>query len=85
MVTKKDILEAIGMETHDRFMSGMFIGIGLGALIGGAVALLVAPKSGIETREGLGGKVKDVMGKVRSRRTEEGFIPTDPTTDRSGI
>ena len=84
MVTRKDILEAIGMETEDRFMTGIFIGLGLGALVGGAVALLFAPRSGFELREGIGDKVKGVVGKVRSKATEDGFIPTGTTTEPTG-
>ena len=85
MVTKKDILEAIGMEREDRFMTGMFVGIGLGALVGGVVALLFAPRSGFELREGIGEKMKDVVGKVKSKIAEEGFIPTGTVTEPSRL
>ena len=85
MVTKKDILDAIGMETEDKFMTGMLIGLGLGALVGGVTALLLAPRSGFELREGIGDRVRDVVGKVKTRATEEGFIPTGTSTEPAGV
>jgi gas vesicle protein len=49
-------------------------GVGLGALIGAAAGLLLAPKAGAETREDLGRKFEDLKGKVttwlRSRKEE---------------
>jgi hypothetical protein len=88
MVTKHDILEALGMETEDRFMTGMLIGIGVGALIGGLTSLLLAPARGADLREQIGGKVKGVVSKVRGRSANSGmeseFIPTGTTTEPTG-
>ena len=85
MLTKKDILDALGMETHeDRFMTGLFIGIGIGALVGGITSLLIAPKRGIELREDIGRKVNDVVGRVRGKEVEGEFIPTGTTTEPRG-
>lgn len=44
----------------------LLAGFGLGALLGAIAGLLFAPKSGAETREELGHKLKDLKG-----RTEE--------------
>jgi hypothetical protein len=86
MVTKKDILEALGMETEDRFMTGLLIGVGLGALVGGITSLLLAPKRGSELREDLGSKMKDVVGKARLRlEWEEVFIAGGTTTEPRGV
>ena len=79
MVTKKDILEALGMETEDRFMTGMLIGIGVGALVGGITSLLLAPRSGTDLRGEIGGRVRDMVDKVRRKENE--FIPTGTTTE----
>ena len=79
MVTKKDILEALGMETEDRFMTGMLIGIGVGALVGGITSLLLAPRSGTDLRGEIGGRVRDMVDKVRGKENE--FIPTGTTTE----
>jgi hypothetical protein len=52
MITKRDILESLGAEIHeDRFITGMLVGIGVGAIVGGAVALLMSPKTGTEMRQ----------------------------------
>ena len=68
MITKKDILEAIGAEFHeDKFVSGMLVGIGVGAIVGGAVALLLAPKTGPEIRELLSERGADLVEKAKTR------------------
>ena len=86
MVTKRDILDALGMETEDRFMTGLLIGVGLGALVGGITSLLLAPKRGSELREVIGSRVKDVVGKARQRlEREEEFIPGGTTTEPRGV
>ena len=86
MVTKKDILEALGMETEDRFMTGLLIGVGLGALVGGITSLLLAPKRGSELREEIGSKMKDAVGRARHRlEREEPFIPGGTTTEPRGV
>ena len=72
MMTKKDILEALGIETRseDRFWSGLFLGLGCGALVGGIAALLFAPKSGTELREAIGDKKREIVNKLRNRANE---------------
>jgi hypothetical protein len=67
-MTKKDILEALGIErTEDRFWSGLMLGIGCGALVGGVAALLFAPKRGSELRSAIGERSRGMMDKIRRR------------------
>jgi hypothetical protein len=84
MVTKKDILDALGMETEDRFFTGILIGFGVGALVGGIASLLVAPKSGPELRETIGERVRDTVGKIRGQGVEAPYIP-GTTREPSGV
>lgn len=67
MITKKDILEAIGAETDDRFMSGMLIGIGVGAIVGSALAMLFAPKAGAEMRHMIGERGSEIIEKAKTK------------------
>ncbi len=68
MITKRDILEALGAEIHeDKFMTGMLVGIGVGAIVGGAVALLMAPKTGPEMRTMLSERSHDLVEKAKER------------------
>jgi len=67
MITKRDILQAIGADTDDRFMTGMIVGIGVGAIVGGAVAMLFAPKPGAEIRHMIGERGSDLIEKAKSK------------------
>jgi gas vesicle protein len=67
MITKKDILEAIGAETDDRFTSGMLIGIGVGAIVGSALAMLFAPKAGAEMRQMIGERGTEMIEKAKNK------------------
>ncbi len=67
MITKKDILEALGANTEDHFLSGMLIGIGVGAIVGSAVAILFAPRTGQEMRQLISEKGSNLVEKAKSR------------------
>ncbi len=67
MITKNDILEALGADTDDRFMTGMLVGIGVGAIVGSAVAMLLSPKAGSEIRQMIGERGSDLIEKAKSR------------------
>jgi hypothetical protein len=68
MITKKDILTALGAEVHeDHFLSGMLVGIGVGAIVGGAVAMLFAPKTGPELRQMIGERVPEYLEKAKAK------------------
>ena len=67
MITKKDIYEALGVQTSDHFMTGMLVGIGIGALVGSAVAMLLAPKSGSEIRRMISEKTSDLVEGAKTK------------------
>lgn len=69
MITKKDIFEALGAGTahEDRFITGMIVGIGVGAVVGSAVAMLFAPRTGPELRQMIGEKVPDLVDKAKTK------------------
>jgi YtxH-like protein len=60
-LSKSDVLAAIGLASKrsasERILSSLSI-FGVGLLVGGAAALLLAPKSGDELREDLGQRIK---------------------------
>jgi gas vesicle protein len=49
----------------------MLAGVGLGAIIGAAAGLLFAPKAGMETREDLSNKFKELKGKTEEWISEQ--------------
>jgi gas vesicle protein len=55
---------------HEDFIKGVCIGLVSGAVIGGVIALLYAPKSGTETRQIIKDNATKIMNTVRSTLTE---------------
>jgi gas vesicle protein len=53
------------MNEKDDFAKGIVTGALIGGLIGVAVGILIAPKSGAETRQELAEKAKDFAEKVQ--------------------
>jgi gas vesicle protein len=52
-------------SNDDRNVAMNFLaGLGLGALLGAAAALLLAPKSGVETRQDIAGAAEDIRDKA---------------------
>jgi gas vesicle protein len=71
------------MSEKDDFAKGILTGAVIGGLVGVVVGLLIAPKSGAETREELAGKAKEFADKVqdeydalydKARRTQDNLI-----------
>jgi gas vesicle protein len=60
--------------------SGFVIGLLAGAIIGGAVALLYAPKSGKETRQLIKDKATEVVDAVKEDATEVADILKEKTS-----
>ena len=50
------------LEKGNVTLSGFLVGAAVGAVVGAGVALLLAPKSGKETREWLGSKTRETKG-----------------------
>lgn len=85
MLTKKDILTALGAEIHeDNFLSGMLVGIGVGAIVGGAVAVLFAPKTGPEMRQMISERVPELIDKAKTRVGIGGASTNGNKTEATG-
>jgi gas vesicle protein len=52
-------------DTRDETLLSLLAGVGIGALVGAAAALLLAPQSGQETRTQIRGTADDVLEKLR--------------------
>ncbi|MCL6623964.1 MAG: YtxH domain-containing protein [Fimbriimonadales bacterium] len=63
-------------------------GVGVGALIGAAAGLLLAPKAGAETREELAEKLEELKSRVaewmRERRERKAAASVGSSTDEAG-
>jgi gas vesicle protein len=58
-------------------VKGVCIGLVTGAVIGGVIALLYAPKSGKDTRQIIKANATDIINTVRSALTEAGWKAED--------
>jgi hypothetical protein len=70
---KDDILEALGLQKREGFgewIGPVMIGFGVGAVVGAAVALLVAPSAGAELREGILDRGRRVVHRGREKLDE---------------
>ena len=66
MATEREYIEGNGNSN----MKGFLIGMLVGAVVGSAAALLLAPKSGKETREMIRNKASETQEMLRSRVNE---------------
>jgi hypothetical protein len=81
---KRDILNAVGLETENNFWTVALAGFGVGCLVGAAVAIMVAPKSGRELRSDLMDKGRDLIGRGKEEMASMGVpgmnkTPSSPT------
>lgn len=53
-----------GRDNQDGLVS-LLVGLGVGIILGGATALLLAPQAGTQTRAQLKNSVDDTLGKLR--------------------
>ncbi len=81
--SKRDILNALGIETESNFWTVALAGFGVGCLVGAAVAIMVTPKSGRELRSDLMDKGRDLIGRakeeVQGMQSSMSKSPTTPT------
>ncbi len=80
-VSKDDILEALGIERDtSSWLPIALAGFGVGAIVGAAVAMLIAPKSGRELRSDIVERGRDLInrGKEQIGRMEEQRNPQPP-------
>ena len=79
-MNKDDILEALGIEGGSNWFLHGLAGFGIGCVVGAAVAMLVAPKSGAELRGDLMERGRDLMQKGREQFAQpETKPPTTPS------
>ena len=80
---KRDILNALGLETESNFWTVALAGFGVGCLVGAAVAIMVTPKSGRELRSDIMDKGRDLMNRGKDEMANLGVgmnkTPTTPT------
>ena len=81
---KRDILNALGLETESNFWTVALAGFGVGCLVGAAVAIMVTPKSGRELRENIMDKGRDLIGRGKEEMSNLGVgmsnkTPSTPT------
>lgn len=69
---KSDILDALGIETGSSWLPSALAGFGVGCIVGAAVAMLLAPKSGRELREDIASTGRDLFNKGREYMGREG-------------
>lgn len=79
MVNKDDILDALGIQTQSNWWMHGLAGFGIGCVVGAAVAMLLAPKSGQELREDLMERGRDLMNKGREQFGQGEKNPIPPT------
>ncbi len=65
--SKRDVLNALGLETESNFWTVALAGFGVGCLVGAAVAIMVTPKSGRELRENLRDRGRDLINRGREQ------------------
>lgn len=63
----------------------LLAGFGLGALLGVAAGLLFAPKAGTQTREDLGGRIKELKHKTEEWIAEQKAKHAHDSSEEPGV
>jgi gas vesicle protein len=82
-LSKEDVLDALGIERSGNWMGMALAGFGVGCLVGAAMAMLLAPKSGAELRSDIMERGRDLMQRKREqmgRNEESARTPSSPST-----
>lgn len=69
-----DVLDALGLQRRESHLGGMLGMFAAGAIVGGLVALMLAPQPGAELRSRIGNKVRDVMERRGNGHTAESGV-----------
>jgi hypothetical protein len=85
-ISRDDILAAIGLQTRRSRAAALLPGLGLfavGAVLGGGLALLLAPRTGAQTRDVLGNGISGLARKVTAtvRPARDGVHRAEPGID----
>lgn len=74
----RDVLTSVGViETRGSWVTGFFVGAGVGVLAGAVAAALLTPSTGVEMRSQLGSKAKEIKDRAQkaladaSERTQQ--------------
>ena len=80
--SKSDILEALGIEQEsgNEWLGHSLAGFGIGCVVGAAVAMLLAPKSGKELREDIAERGRDLFTKGRQVTDQYTGEDSEPPT-----
>jgi len=78
--SKRDILNALGLETESSFWTAALAGFGVGCLVGAAVAVMVTPKSGRELRGDIVDRGRDLIGRGKDELASVGINVGNKTT-----
>jgi len=78
---KRDVLDALGIETESTWMTSALAGFGVGCLVGAGIAMLLAPKSGRELRHDIADRGRDLYerGRDMASRAESKMSSNDPS------
>jgi hypothetical protein len=76
---KRDILNALGLESESSFWTAALAGFGVGCLVGAAVAIMVTPKSGRELRTDLRDRGRDLIGRAKEEADARLKNPATPS------
>lgn len=76
--SREDLASAVGLERRSAAPGEMLTALGTGMLLGAALAVLFAPKSGKDTRQEIGEKLGELGEKFHSPSSA---VPAAPAGD----
>jgi hypothetical protein len=71
--TKEQLLDALGIEEEKGWIPIALAGFGVGCLVGAAVSMLLAPKSGRELRGDLAERGRNLIQRGKQELEERGI------------